>query len=103
MHINLSLTEYNYIGVWHFLQNELNENAYGQMELFSKLNGNYKYWKQHFSTQCDIYFGENPKDINRFCDCMAAIVLTSFLPVELIRSKCNAIFRKQNKISISGM
>ena len=58
MHINISCTEYNYIGVWHFLQNELNENAYGQMELFSKLNGNYKYWKQHFSTQCDIYFGE---------------------------------------------
>ena len=46
---------------------------------------------------------KNPKYINRFCDDMTAIALTSFLPVELLRSKLNAIFRKQNKIFISGI
>ena len=46
---------------------------------------------------------KNPKYINRFCDGKTAIALTSFLPVGLLRSKFNAIFRKQNKIFISGI
>ena len=56
-----------------------------------------------FLLNATFILDKHPKYITRFCDGMAAIVLTSFHPVELLRSRRNAIFRKQNKIYISGM
>ena len=98
MHIKLSCPEYNYIGVWHFLQNELNENTYWQMQLLQHSIEIISIGNNIFQLNVTFMLEKNPKYINRFCDWMASIVLTSFPPVELLRSNCNAIYRKQNKI-----